>query len=293
MTNLSRRGFLAATAAIAARPAFAIDPVKRPAGPPKMKLSLAAYSFNRQLNLKKPTMTLFEFIDFAAKQPVEAVELTSYYFTDTSDAYLAKLKAACDSKKLAVSSVPIRSDFCVADAGKRQADVEHVKAWVDRAAFLGSPAIRIFAGTLPKGDTLETAQKRVVEALEECCAYAEKKGVMLALENHGGITATPEQLLALVKPVKSPALGVNIDTGNFHTADPYADVAKIAPYGVTVQVKTEVAPNNRKEEADLKRVIQILRDANYHGFVALEYEAAADPFEAVPKHLSELKSLLA
>ncbi|MCZ2341004.1 MAG: sugar phosphate isomerase/epimerase [Bacteroidales bacterium] len=290
----NRRQFLAASAAIGfgAGSTWAIEPIQRPAGAPKLKLSLAAYSFHRQLNLKSPKMTLFDFIELAGKLPLDAVELTSYYFAETSDEYLKKLKKACDAKKLAISGVPVRSDFCVADEKKRQADIEHVKTWTDRAAFLGAPAVRIFAGVIPKGDTLAIAQKRVVAALEECCAHAEKRGVLLALENHGGITSTPEQLLALVKPVQSRALGVNIDTGNFHTADPYADIAKIAPYGVTVQVKTEVAPHNKKEDADLKRVIQIIRDANYHGYIALEYEAAEDPHVAVPRHIQTLRNLI-
>jgi sugar phosphate isomerase/epimerase len=143
-----------------------------------------------------------------------------------------------------------------------------------------------------KGDTLADAQKRVVAALEECCPVAEKLGVMLALENHGGITDTPEHLLELVKPVKSKSLGVNIDTGNYHTADPYADIAKIAPYGVVAQVKTEVYPNNKREDADLARVVKILKDANFHGYVALEYEAKEDPKVAVPKFVKELRKLI-
>ena len=114
----------------------------------------------------------------------------------------------------------------------------------------------------------------------------------LALENHGGITATPDQLLALVQPVKSSALGVNIDTGNFHTADPYAGVAKIAPYGVVCQVKTELSRNGKREPADLGRMVRILKDANYHGVVALEYEAKEDPRTAVPRHVKELRKLI-
>ena len=120
-----------------------------------------------------------------------------------------------------------------------------VKDWTERAAKVGATTVRIFAGSLQKGDTLADAQKRVVAAMNECCAVAEKLGVYLALENHGGITDTPEHLLELVKPVKSQALGVNIDTGNFHTPDPYADIAKIAPYGVVSQVKTEVYPGGK------------------------------------------------
>lgn len=292
--SLSRRQFLAASAAaVASAPlASAIDPIKRPGDKPDLKLSLAAYSFNKALSLAKPTMTLFEFIDLAGELPLDAVELTSYFWAETTDAYAEKLKAAAEKKKLAISGVPVGNNFCMKDETKYKAEIQKVKDWTARAAKVGAKTVRIFAGNLEKGDTLEDAQKRVVAAIEECCAVAEKHGVVLAMENHGGITATPEQLLALVKPVKSAALGVNIDTGNFKTADPYADLTKIAPYGVVSQVKTEVFPGGKKEEADLAKVVKILKDANFHGYVALEYEAAADPKVAVPKYVKELRKLI-
>ena len=291
--SLSRRQFLAASAALASGgAAVAIDPVTRPPGKPDLKLSLAAYSYRQFLDLKKPTMTLFEFIDFAAELPLDAVELTSYFWAEQTDAYAEKLKAHAAKKKLAISGVPTRSDFCTKNAAAYKKDVQSVKDWIARAAKAGAPSVRIFAGSVPKGDTLEEAQKRVVAALNECCEVAEKHNVMLALENHGGITDTPEHLLELVKPVKSKWLGVNIDTGNFHTADPYADVAKIAPYGVVAQVKTEVFPGNKREEADLAKVVKILKDANFHGFVALEYEAKEDPKVAVPRYVKQLRKLI-
>jgi len=296
--TLSRREFLASSGAIIVAglnttPSFAIDPIKRPSDKPDIKLSLAAYSFRQFLDLKKkPTMTLFDFIDFAAELPLDAVELTSYYFAETSEAYLDKLKAHAAQKKLAISGVPVGNNFCISDETKRKAEVQHVKDWTERAAKLGAKTVRIFAGNLEKGDTLQEAQKRVVAAMEECCAVAEKLGIYLALENHGGITDTPEHLLDLVKPVKSHALGVNVDTGNFRTPDPYADIAKIAPYGVVSQIKTEVSPGGKLEPADLGRVIKIFKDANFHGYVALEYEAAEDPKVAVPRAIKELRKLI-
>ena len=300
MTPASRREFIrTSTAALVALPtglhprlATAIDPVKRPGPKADLKLSLAAYSFRDALNLKKPAMTLFDFIDAAADLPLDAVELTSYYFAETTDEYLARLKTHAAKRKLAISGVPVGNDFCVRDDAKRAAEVEKVKQWVGRAARLGAKTVRIFAGQLEKGDTLEAARKRVVAAIEECCAAAEKAGIVLALENHGGITATPEQLLAIVKPIRSPALGVNIDTGNFHTADPYADIAAVAPYGVVAQVKTDVFPNDKKEAADLGRVVKSLKDANFHGYVALEFEGDEDSKVAVPKYVKELRKLI-
>lgn len=291
----TRRHFLGAATAAVAFPglASAIDPIKRPGPTADLKLGLAAYSFRQKLTGKSPAMTLFDFIDLAAGLPLDAVELTSYYFADTSDEYLDKLKAHAAAKKLAISGVPVGNDFAQNDDGKRRKDIEHVKAWVGRAARLGAKTVRVFAGGQPKGDSLADAQGRVVAALNECCPVAEKAGILLALENHGGITDTPEHLLELVKPVQSPALGVNIDTGNFRTADPYADVAKIVPYGVVCQVKTEVSPaGQKKQDADLGRYVKILKDGNYHGYVVLEYEADEDAAVAVPRHVKELRKLI-
>ena len=290
---ISRRRFLASSAALVAAPALGIEPVKRPGPKPDLKLSLAAYSFRQALDLKKPTMTLFEFIDLAADLPLDAVELTSYYWAETTDEYIDKLKAHAAKKKLAVSGVPIGNNFCVSDPNKLKAELDKAKAWVTRAGRVGARTVRIFAGNLEKGDTLEAAQKRVVAAIEELATVAEKAGVVLALENHGGITATPELLLALVKPVTSKRVAVNIDTGNFRTENPYADVAKIAPYGVVSQIKTEVSPKGKPtEEADLKKLVGILKEANFHGYVALEYEAKEDATTAVPRYVKELRKLI-
>ncbi len=290
---LSRRQFLGTAAAAVAAPAFAIDPIKRPSDKASLKLSLAAYSFRLKLDLKKPTMTLFEFIDLAADLPLDGVELTSYYWAEQTAEYAKKLAAHAAKKKRAVSGVPIRSIFTMKDDTARAKEVEQVKDWIKLAGEVGAKTVRIFAGNLEKDEKLEDAQKRVVASVEACLPAAEKAGVVLALENHGGITATPDQLLALVKPIKSQWLGVNIDTGNFKTPDPYEDVAKIAHYGVVCQVKTEVFPGGKEPvEADLGKMVKILKDANFHGYVALEYEAKADPATAVPKYVKELRKLI-
>ena len=116
---------------------------------------------------------------------------------------------------------------------------------------------------------------------------------MLGLENHGGIVSEADDLIAILRAVKSPGVALNLDTGNFHTADPYADLAKCAPYAVNVQIKTEMQRRGAaKEPADFARLVKILREANYQGYVTLEYEAAENAKAAVPRHLNELKRLL-
>ena len=291
-TTLAAGGFVAAhpqNAAVAA-----IDPIKRN-GASKIKLSLAAYSFRDQLTGKKePKWTLDEFIDFCAAQGLDGTELTGYYFPkEITPEYLAHIKRKTFLLGLDVSGTAIANVFTHPPGPERDKQIAHVKQWSDYAAAFGAPCIRIFSGDVPKGHTEAEAIRWFVEATEECCQYAGQRGVFLALENHGGISVPVERLVSIVREVRSPWFGVNLDTGNFNSEDPYADMAKVAPYAVTVQVKTEVSPKgSSKQPADLARVIRILRDANYRGYVALEYEAAEDANTAVPRHLAELRKLI-
>jgi sugar phosphate isomerase/epimerase len=297
---MKRRHFLQSSLAagaglVLATSGRAIEPISR-SGKPHLRLSIAAYSYRKYLDLKikpKPPMTLDDFVDLAASLGLDAVEPTAYYFADTSRAYLTRLKGRCTRLGLDVSGTAVGNDFCVPEADKLKAQIASVKQWADRAAILGAKTMRIFAGGVHKGDTEEKARRRCVAAIEEACDHAGKVGVFLALENHGGLTATCDQILAIVKAVKHDWFGVNLDTGNFHTQDPYADLARLAPYAVTVQIKTEIQrAGRRKEDADLKRLLDILRSANYRGYVALEYEAAEDPKTAVPRHVETLRKLI-
>jgi sugar phosphate isomerase/epimerase len=300
MTSSTRRQFLQSTlaasgVALSAGTLAAIEPIQR-TGKPRIRLSIAAYSYREALNLKRkpaPTMTLDDFIDQAAAMDLDAVEFTAYYFAKTDTDYLAHLKGRCSRLGLDVSGTAVGNNFATANAEKLKNDMAMVKAWTEHSARLGAKTMRIFAGNIDKGDTEENARSRCVAAVQEACDHAAKYGVILALENHGGLTSTLEQTLALVKAVKHEWFGVNFDTGNFHTPDPYGDLAKLAPYAVTVQIKTEIHPaGQKKEDADLKRLIEILRTAGYRGYVALEYEAAEDPKVAIPRHMETLKKLI-
>jgi sugar phosphate isomerase/epimerase len=294
--TLSRRQFLAtASLPLVASAVNAIEPIRRN-GKPHIRLSIAAYSYRQYLDLKKkpqPDMTLEDFADLAASMELDAIEPTAYYFADTSNAYMAKLKKHCARLGLDISGTAVGNDFCHTESDKLKAQLKYVKEWTERASIMGAKTVRIFAGSLKKGDTEQQAVARCVAAIEEACEHAAKYGIYLALENHGGIVATAEQMLTIIKAVKSDHFGVNLDTANFHTADPYGDLAKIAPYAVTVQLKTEIHPKGENaEEADLKKLLDILRDANYRGYVALEYEAKEDPKTAVPKAIKALQKLV-
>jgi sugar phosphate isomerase/epimerase len=292
---MNRRTFLGSLAAASLiRPgaAAAIEPIKRN-GPPHMKLSLAAYSFRSELAGAKKKMTLDDFVDLASTYDLDAVEPTSYYFPDPpTPEYCRSLRRHAFLQGLAISGTAVRNTFTFPPGPQLDKEIDHVKRWVDLAAELHAPSIRIFAGDLQKGTSEADARRWCIDAISRACEHAATRGVILALENHGGIVSTPEQTLAIVREVKSDWFGVNLDTGNFHGADPYADLARLAPYAVVVQVKTEISSGKQRQPADLARLIKLLRDVNYRGFVALEYEADADPRQAVPKYLQQLRKLI-
>jgi sugar phosphate isomerase/epimerase len=299
MLRTTRRGFLAKIALAAAGPlalaqtASAIGPISR-TRPSHLKLSLAAFSYRDSLAGPKKTMDLFGFVDLAADLGLDAVELTSYYFPENvSSDYLNRLKTHAFRQGLDVSGTAVKNDFCLPPGPEADKEVEHVRTWIGRAAELDAPVIRVLSGNWLQGTPDLELERRVIQRIESLLPYAVEKGVMLALENHGGgVTVTAEQLLRLVRAVKGPNFGVNLDTGNFHGPDPYAEIAQAAPYAVNVQVKTEIRRRGRsKEPADLARVIAILREAKYSGYVVLEYNASEDPKTAVPRYLETLRSL--
>lgn len=298
----SRRSFLRGTVAagalavggqFAAPIAKAAEPPQRN-GKPHIKLSVAAYSYRQFLSGASPTMTLDDFITACADLGLDGCEPTSYYFPkDFGNDYLIHIKELAFRLGLDFSGTAIANDFCLPPGPDRDKTLAHTRKWIDYAALFGAPVIRIFAGGVPKGDNEEVALARCTAGINESLDYAAEKGVFLALENHGGITSTAEQLLAIVKSVKpSPWFGVNFDSGNFKTPDPYGDLAKIAPYAINAQLKTDISPDGKREDADLERLVKILMDAGYRGYAVLEYEGAEDPKTAIPKHIERLKNIL-
>lgn len=305
--TISRRNLLGSLGAATgfsimsgSRSAIAADPPTRTA-PACMKLSLAAYSFNRLFarrgtpeQIAQAEMTLEKFISYCAEQQLGGVELTGYYFPkEVSDSYLISLKQLTHRLGLDISGTAIGNDFCLPDGPARDAQLEDCRRWIDYAATLGAPVIRIFAGKTPKGDSEDAARERCVSGINEVLKYAATRGVFLALENHGGITATTEQMLKIIDAVDdSPWFGVNFDSGNFRTDDPYRDLAVIAPYAVNAQIKVAVQPNNAgKQPADFERIVDILKQAKYRGYVTLEFEEK-NPFDEIPGYLDRLRALI-
>ena len=207
----------AVAAGLTPLPASAVEPITRN-GTAKFKFSLAAYSYRKLLSGEKPEMTMEDFVRECARMQLDGTEPTSYWFPDPpSSEYLLNLKKLAFDLGLTISGTAVRNDFCLPPGKDRDKWIAHVKQWSDYAAVMGAPTIRIFSGHKQKGQTQEEAHKLCVEAIEECCDYSGKKGVYLALENHGGLSIPIESMLRILGDVKSPWFGINLDTGNFRS----------------------------------------------------------------------------
>ncbi len=291
---LDRRTFIASS--VAGAVAFwsstvkAIPPIARTGGH-HFKLSMAAYSYRDLLEAKPPKLTLVDFIDDCAKFGLDGTELTSYYLPQSpTDEYLRQLKGEAFRRGLDISGTAVGNDFCFPSGKERDAQISNVKRWIEYADMMDAPVIRIFAGTTKPGVTAEESRRLAVEAIEECCEHAAKYGIFLALENHGGITAEADDVLTIVREVESPWFGVNLDTGNFHTADVYGDLAKLAPYSLNVQVKASIHPAGAsKQPTDFNRLAKILQVAGYRGYIVLEFEETGDPRTECRRYIEQMR----
>ena len=234
--RFSKRKFLKSVGAVSAVTGLGVAlPVRLPGAPPRQRkgkarlnLSLAAYSFRDYFNTathaqKRPQdgkiIDMHGFIDYCADQELEGAELTSYYIDQKIDkAGLVALKRHAFLRGIAISGTAVGNEFTLPKGEKRDAQIIHVKKWIDNAAHMGAPHVRVFAGGA-LGQSLKEAQALCVEALEELGEYAGRRGVFLGIENHGGIVAEADSLLEIVKATRSDWVGINLDTGNFHTAD--------------------------------------------------------------------------
>jgi sugar phosphate isomerase/epimerase len=284
--HLHRRAFLARAAVAplgaavvgsAASTARTQTPIKRLGGA-RLRTSLNAYSFNRALNdnLKGrgKGLTLFDLLDYCAEQDFDAIDPTGYYFPGypkvPDDRFVTDFKRRAFHLGLGISGTGVRNDFASPDRSTRAASVRHVKEWIEVAARLGAPVLRVFAGAQPREHTWDQASEWVTEELKKCTEHGRKHGVLIGVQNHWDFLKTSEQVLKIVKMVDSEWFGTIVDTGYFLTADPYKDMAAVAPFAVNWQVKEKVDGQAMKVKLDLKRVVRIAREAGYRGYLPIE-----------------------
>jgi sugar phosphate isomerase/epimerase len=279
-----------AAAAASLIPSASAQAPRAAGGSARIKSALCAYSYREHLASGK--MSYEDLVDVAVEHGIDGLDLTVYWFPTTGlDAHLLSLRRKAYLASVEIPAIAIRSNLCRRDAQQQQMEAAWLSHWVDVANTLGASHIRVFGGTVPEGATEDQAAGWVVEILKRAAEYAGKKGVILGLENHGGITLYGERLLSMVKAVDNPWVGINLDTGNFRR-DPYREIEMCVPHAVNSQFKTSMHfEDGRREDCDWERIMKMFAASGYKGYASLEYEDAEPIETAAPKHLARLREL--
>ena len=270
---------------------------------PRVKLAISSYSY---WHFRDPKISIEGVIDRAAALGVEGVEILHRQMDGEDRAYLQSLKRRAFVNGLDLICLSIHQNFVSPDKEVRRAQVEHTLRCIELAYALGIPSIRINSGRwntvsfdelmalrgieppIP-GYTEDDAYDWCIESMAACMNKAQECGVLLALENHWGLTREPEGVLRIVNAVNSPWLGVLMDTGNFLEA-PYDKLEVMAPHTVFVQAKTYFGGGEWYTlDLDYHRIAAMLSEVGYKGYVSLEMEGKEDPDIAVPKSIALLR----
>ncbi|MFH5832044.1 sugar phosphate isomerase/epimerase family protein [Halalkalibaculum sp. DA384] len=257
----------------------------------QIKISLNAYSFNSYL--QEGEMDLEELLLYCAELNFDALDPTGYYFPDypeiPSDEYIYKIKRNAFIHGMEISGTGIRNDFTDPDPANRRADLDLIKEWVQVAAKLGAPIIRVFAGRgIPEGYSRSEMNGWVAEALKECVGYGREYGVMIGVQNHNDYLKTADHVLEIIELVNSDWLGIILDVGSFSTANPYKDIARVAPHAISWQIKENLGYRDKTVRTDLHKIADILEEVDYRGYIPIE-TLGGDPMKKVPPFLDEVR----
>jgi len=284
--SINRRQFMLQTSAVAAGFGIFNSALAKEFTPKKsfFEISLAEWSFHDALFKNK--MTNLDFPAKAKELGINVVEYVNQFFKDKAKdtTYLNELLKRCKDNGVKNHLIMIDGEGGLAepDDTKRNAAVENHYKWVDAAKYLGCLTIRVNA----QGEgTPEDVQKAGAEGLNKLSEYAQKAGIHVIVENHGGVTSNGEWLAGLMKLANNPNIGTLPDLGNFcikhgenwstclEEYDRYKGVTEIVPFAKGISAKTyDFDAQGNCLETDYTRMMKIIKDSGFTGYVGIEYE---------------------
>jgi sugar phosphate isomerase/epimerase len=273
-----------------------------------MRLCCLSLSFQPEFAAKQ--LTDLSFVDLCALLRLDGVDFNIGSFHSLDNDHLMKVKKLCLERGLTIACVGINNDFGRPNQEQERV-LQQIRTGIDTAQFLGAPVVRVFAGYVRQDDRREAVWRRTVEGLKRTADYAEKTGVMAAVQNHNhnNITRTGEDVARLLKEVDHSWCSHMLDTGQYlgslgaggaqandaRTFDSYQSIERTAPLAVFVRAKLYRLRGGKEERLDYSRIFQILRRVHYNGFLSLVYEGwkDMDAMHAVPLGVTFLRSYLA
>ena len=303
------------------------------------KTSLNLYTFNMNLNswvqgrTSPEPMTTFEAIKWAHENGFDAVDITAYYIPGYSNtampteeqqkeilAFAKRIKEYSDELGIAISGTGIQNNFADPNQKRRDLDIERTKFYIQVAAEMGAPVIRVFAGP-PPADILRSGweaitKDRMTPAIQEIADFAQENypSVEIGVQGHGDMLATANQVLQLLEWVDRGNVGIVNDTGYYRDFmsldargyDWYTDIALILPYSNNFQVKKKPGGAETTELMDLERIFRDMRSSSYGrngGYVPVELlwnpgdegypgDLSEPPYEETLAFLAKMKAAM-
>lgn len=275
-----------------------------------MKLSITIVSFGRYFGQGK--IDIKGFINYCGNLGIEGVDL-GYYWKNEEE--IKKVPRWLKENNLNLGCYIVSNDFALPNEKDRQKEVEKVKRSIDIAVKLRAGIVRVFGGNIKEGITYDTAKEWIIDSLRQVASYAAERNVILALENHGQLCAKSSQIIDILNSVDSLSLRVNIDIANFLCVDedPLEAITKLSPYMIYAHVKDVKEVNEKYKDRDViissggKRyigsiagegiidiggVFKKIKEANYNGYLSLEYEAEEDSGIGVKRSIANIKKIL-
>jgi sugar phosphate isomerase/epimerase len=242
-------------------------------------------------------MTLDDLLDYCAKEGFEGLDITGYYFPGypavPSDETIYHIRRKAFRLGIDLGCTGVRNDFTWSDPAKRAEEKKLVKEWIIAAHKLGAPGLRIFSGNLSKENySWDEKAKWIAADIRECADFAGDHGVMLALQNHNDFLKTAEETEKLLTLINHEWVGLMLDIGSYHTADPYKDIAANSKYAITWQIKEKVFFNENQVDTDFTRVLDIVRKCGFRGYLPLETLGTGDPYVKVRDLLAKVRAVL-
>jgi sugar phosphate isomerase/epimerase len=289
MPDLTRREAIKVTAAgavaLATGAALAAQPSTRPAAAPWFRISLAQWSLHKLLYAGD--IDNLDFAQEARTMGFDAIEYVNAFFKDKArdESYLAEMnKRASDA---GVTQLLIMCDgegnLGDPDEAARLRAVENHRKWLEAAKALGCHSIRVNAAS---AGSYEEQQRLAADGLRRLCELAEPFDLSVLVENHGGLSSNGAWLAGVMEKTAHPRVGTLPDFGNFcmdwsRREDPeawydrYKGTTELMPWARAVSAKSHDFDDQGEETGtDYLRMLKVVKDANYRGWVGVEYEGS-------------------
>lgn len=251
-----------------------------------MKLAVSSWSLRDHVNKDFPLPDFPKVVK--ERYGIEAVELCQMHFQAQDSKYLDEIINGLKTAGSVVINMPIDTgNISQLDERKRSHDIKIIEGWMDVAAYVGSPNIRVNTGSQDQG---VVDLSITVDSYRKLAEYGDKIGVMVLLENHGGISADPHNIVKLFEEVGHTNFRACPDFGNFSPEVRYRGLEMMAKYAVIAHAKAyDFDEESKMSEEEFIKCLNILKSTGFDGYLSVEFEGEGDQYSGIQRIIELIK----